>query len=58
MNLIPYNPISEFGHEPPTKLEILAFKTRLSEVGIHATIRMPRGRDVGAACGQLRHSFN
>ena len=23
---------------------------------IHATIRTPRGRDVGAACGQLRHA--
>lgn len=56
MNLIPYNPVSEFDHEPPTKLEMLAFKTRLSQFGIHATIRMPRGRDVGAACGQLRHS--
>lgn len=56
MNLIPYNPVSEFDHEPPTKLEMLAFKTRLSELGVHATIRMPRGRDVGAACGQLRHA--
>ncbi len=56
MNLIPYNPVSEFDHEPPTKLEMLSFKTRLSQLGIHATIRMPRGRDVNAACGQLRHA--
>src|SRR3989338_5242936 len=56
MNLIPYNPVSEFNHEPPTKLEMLAFKTRLSELGVHAKIRMPRGRDAGAACGQLRHT--
>ena len=56
MNLIPYNPVSEFDHEPPSKLEMLAFKTRLTELGVHATVRMPRGRDVGAACGQLRHS--
>ncbi len=55
MNLIPYNRVEEFEHEPPTKLEMLAFKTRLAELGVHATIRMPRGRDVGAACGQLRH---
>ncbi len=58
MNLIPYNPVSEFDHEPPTKLEMLAFKTRLSELGVHATIRMPRGRDVAAACGQLRHAHS
>src|SRR3989338_9910130 len=53
MNLIPYNKVEEFGHEPPTKMEILLFKKRLSELGIHATVRMPRGRDVNAACGQL-----
>ena len=56
MNLIPYNPVSEFDHAPPAKLEMLAFKTRLTELGVHATIRMPRGRDVSAACGQLRHA--
>lgn len=56
MNLIPCNPVAEFGHVPPLKLEMLAFKTRLSELGIHSTIRTPRGRDVGAACGQLRHT--
>ena len=56
MNLIPYNKVEEFGHEPPTKMEILLFKKRLSELGIHATVRMPRGRDVNAACGQLRHA--
>ncbi len=56
MNLIPYNKVEEFPHEPPAKLEMLAFKKRLDDLGIHATIRMPRGRDVNAACGQLRHT--
>ncbi len=55
MNLIPYNPVSEFDHKTPSKEEMFAFKNRLEEYGIHSTIRMPRGRDVGAACGQLRH---
>ena len=55
MNLIPYNPVKEFPHQTPTRQEILSFKTRLSQYGIHATIRMPRGKDVNAACGQLRH---
>jgi len=54
MNLIPYNPVPEFDYEPPNKLELLAFTTRLSQLGIHATVRMPRGREVQAACGQLR----
>ena len=56
MNLIPYNPVSEFDHKTPSREDMLAFRDRLEESGIHATIRTPRGRDVGAACGQLRHS--
>ncbi|MBI3602776.1 MAG: 23S rRNA (adenine(2503)-C(2))-methyltransferase RlmN [Candidatus Omnitrophica bacterium] len=56
MNLIPYNPVSEFDHRTPSRQEMLTFRNRLEECGIHATIRMPRGRDVAAACGQLRHA--
>ncbi|MFA5059489.1 MAG: 23S rRNA (adenine(2503)-C(2))-methyltransferase RlmN [Candidatus Omnitrophota bacterium] len=56
INLIPYNKVEEFPHEPPTKMEMLLFKQRLAQLGVHATIRMPRGKDVNAACGQLRHS--
>lgn len=56
LNLIPYNPVSEFPHETPTKTEMLLFKKRLTDLGVPATIRMPRGRDVNAACGQLRHN--
>ncbi len=55
LNLIPYNPVTEFPHETPTKMEMLLFKKRLTDLGVPATIRMPRGRDVNAACGQLRH---
>ncbi len=58
MNLIPYNPVSEFGHKTPSREEMYAFKNRLEEFGVHATIRTPRGRDVAAACGQLRHLAN
>ena len=55
MNLIPYNKVQEFDHETPSREEMTAFRNRLEQLGVHATIRMPRGRDVGAACGQLRH---
>jgi len=58
MNLIPYNRISEYDHSPPSRGEILSFKDSLKRVGIHATVRTPRGRDVAAACGQLRHTAN
>ena len=57
MNLIPYNPVAEYAHHQcPTHKEMLAFRCELEKAGIHATIRMPRGRDVAAACGQLRHA--
>jgi len=55
MNLIPYNPVSEFDHQTPSRAEIYGFVDQLKDTGIHATVRMPRGRDVSAACGQLRH---
>ena len=58
LNLIPYNQVKEFPHQPPSKLEMLAFKQKLSAYGIHATIRMPRGKGISAACGQLRHRNN
>lgn len=56
MNLIPYNPVKEFPHQTPTRQEMIAFQNRLKQYGIHATIRTPRGQDVSAACGQLRHT--
>ena len=54
LNLIPYNKVSEFNLEPPTKMEVLLFRKRLAELRIHSTIRIPRGQEVNAACGQLR----
>jgi 23S rRNA (adenine2503-C2)-methyltransferase len=54
MNRIPYNPVSEFDHKTPSGEEMINFRDRLEEFGIHATIRQPRGKDVAAACGQLR----
>ncbi len=56
MNLIPYNKVEEFDHEIPSRSEIYSFRDKLEEYGIHATVRTPRGPDVAAACGQLRHS--
>ena len=56
MNLIPYNPVSEFDHKTPSRREMFAFRDKLTEIGIHATIRSPRGEDINSACGQLRHS--
>jgi len=55
MNLIPYNPVSEFDHKPPSQEAIYQFSDQLKKAGILATVRIPRGRDIAGACGQLRH---
>jgi 23S rRNA (adenine2503-C2)-methyltransferase len=52
VNLIPYNPTDgEFDGSAPAAIE--AFKTALVERGVPATVRLTRGRDIAAACGQL-----
>ncbi len=56
MNLIPYNPVSEFDHKAPARQDMFAFRDHLKEFGVHATIRTPRGKDINSACGQLRHA--
>jgi 23S rRNA (adenine2503-C2)-methyltransferase len=54
VNLIPANPVKELGIEPPNKLEVLFFRDYLKKEGLNVTLRMPRGEDIQAACGQLR----
>ncbi|MGH7198716.1 MAG: 23S rRNA (adenine(2503)-C(2))-methyltransferase RlmN [Candidatus Omnitrophota bacterium] len=54
VNLIPYNPIEEFPHEAPTYKEIVGFQQILQEAGVRTTVRFSKGRDIQAACGQLR----
>jgi len=55
MNLIPYNPISEFDYSAPSRQEMFSFRNRLEKAGVHVIIRAPRGEDIESACGQLRH---
>ncbi|MEP6976583.1 MAG: 23S rRNA (adenine(2503)-C(2))-methyltransferase RlmN [Thermoleophilia bacterium] len=51
VNLIPYNPTGMF--EGSTREAIAAFKRELDRARIPATVRLTRGRDIAAACGQL-----
>ena len=57
VNLIPANPIKELSIEPPNKLEVLMFRNYLLKSGIHVTLRLPRGKDIDASCGQLRLGY-
>jgi 23S rRNA (adenine2503-C2)-methyltransferase len=52
VNLIPYNP-TEAGFQGSSRGAIDAFKQALEERGVRATVRLTRGRDIDAACGQL-----
>jgi len=53
VNLIPYNATdADFAATAPERAR--AFRDRLAEAGISATIRASRGRDIAAACGQLK----
>ena len=54
VNLIPYNPTGAF--DGSSRRAIDAFKAVLDRAGIPATVRLTRGRDIEAACGQLAAS--
>jgi 23S rRNA (adenine2503-C2)-methyltransferase len=51
VNLIPYNPTGYY--EGSSRNAIAAFKAVLDRAGVPATVRLTRGRDIAAACGQL-----
>jgi 23S rRNA (adenine2503-C2)-methyltransferase len=51
VNLIPYNPTGRF--DGSSREAIAAFKAELDRARVPATVRLTRGRDIDAACGQL-----
>lgn len=53
INLIPYNPVKGDKFKKPEKNNMLKFKYLLEESGKKVTIRLERGADIDAACGQL-----
>jgi 23S rRNA (adenine2503-C2)-methyltransferase len=52
VNLIPYNP-TEAPYRGSGRAAIAAFRDALVERGVRSTVRLTRGRDIDAACGQL-----
>jgi 23S rRNA (adenine2503-C2)-methyltransferase len=56
VNLIALNPGPEIPFSTPTDDRVLAFQRILIERGIPVFIRRPRGRDIYAACGQLKRT--
>jgi 23S rRNA (adenine2503-C2)-methyltransferase len=54
VNLIPYNPTGAYEGSSPQQIE--RFRAILAEYRVPVTIRLTRGRDIAAACGQLAAS--
>ncbi len=57
INLIIYNPNDKDNFEKPSKDSIQKFKYILEQSGKKVTIRLERGSDIDAACGQLSNKF-
>ena len=55
VNLIPVNPVKERSYVQSERKVIVEFKNKLENCGINVTIRREMGRDIDAACGQLRN---
>jgi 23S rRNA (adenine2503-C2)-methyltransferase len=51
INLMPYNPTGAYDGSSPERIE--TFRAILAEHRVPATVRLTRGRDIDAACGQL-----
>ena len=54
INLIPYNSVIENDYKKPSNNDIMKFKYLLEHSGKKVTVRLERGADIDAACGQLR----
>jgi 23S rRNA (adenine2503-C2)-methyltransferase len=52
VNLIPYNP-TDAPYRGSGRQAVAAFRAALEERGLRTTVRVTRGRDIDAACGQL-----
>ena len=53
VNLIPVNPTAG-GYQRPARPNVLAFERVLLDAGMNCTVRVEKGAEISAACGQLR----
>ena len=53
VNLIPYNSVAGTGYRGSPRVAVERFRQTLELGGAPVTVRLPRGRDIAAACGQL-----
>lgn len=58
LNLIRYNEVKGLPYQRPASDDVHAFQRILRDAGVNTHIRASRGRDIAAACGQLRHEHS
>ena len=56
LNLIAFNPGPGIDFRTPGQERVLQFQNILRAAGVPAFVRRPRGRDIYAACGQLKRT--
>jgi 23S rRNA (adenine2503-C2)-methyltransferase len=57
VNLIRYNEVPGLPYNRPRDADVHAFQNALRSSGVNVHIRASRGRDIAAACGQLKRSL-
>jgi len=57
VNVIPWNPVDDSEFKRPSNGAVYAFRGALETAGIPTSLRVTRGLEAAAACGQLRNSF-
>ena len=57
VNVIPLNPIPDSPYQPTSDADTQAFVQILREHGVPATVRLRRGIEINAGCGQLRRAL-
>jgi 23S rRNA (adenine2503-C2)-methyltransferase len=58
VNLIAYSPVEGADFETPSEADLSRFKRWLEERKVRTTLRLSKGADIAAACGQLAGRFN
>jgi 23S rRNA (adenine2503-C2)-methyltransferase len=54
VNLIPVNPVEGLAWRPPSPAAVRSFAAALERAGVPVSLRVERGGEISAACGQLR----
>ena len=58
VNIIPYNPHPEAEYQRPSPAAVQAFQNECKRLGMSTYLRVPKGDDIDAACGQLANRSN